>query len=218
MVFDPASPARPLVGGVRIVNPLALTSLGRRQFGTAACVATGNDGNAYLLSSFHVLCGQDSVYAKQEPVYQPDDSTPANLIARVTAWDEARDCAIALLEPGVAWSLEVLGIGPLGTVADPVRGMPVIKCGAASGVTRGVIDSINGTRVTIVPGSLSANNASLSRGGDSGSLWITEATSHPVAMHSTGNVPGAKIEAIATSLPSVLAALGLELVQANPGS
>lgn len=192
---------RPLRGGIRIANPAVA------QPGTLGFTATGDRRDRWIVSCHHVLCGAGG----REPVYQPIDE-PEALVAMT---DPARaraelDCAAALVVEGVGAVAEILGIGLPGKPAAPVEGMPVIKSGAATGVTEGVITEVSAGRVEIEPVGL-PENYELSATGDSGALWVAKPSLAPVVLHQGGS---SRPRCFAYGLPvlEVLEALNLRML------
>lgn len=197
---------RPLVGGIAILNPNVA------ELGTLGFVATADGADRWLVSCYHVLGRKDlSAFTDGEPIYQPVDDAN-QLVARVaTARADAQlDCAAARLEPGVAGSGAVLGLPAVVGVREPAVGLRVIKSGCITGVTEGVVTGVNTDTVSIGIPSGFPGDYELSREGDSGALWMTEA-GHGVALHRAGNAYGAT-SATGSRLSAVLAALQLRLM------
>jgi hypothetical protein len=63
--------------------------------------------------------------------------------------------------------------------------MRVLKSGAATGVTEGVITRLQGGRVEIEPEGL-PGDYQISAGGDSGAVWVTREGNRPVVLHQRG--------------------------------
>lgn len=194
---------RPVRGGIAIVNPLV------NQFGTLGLIATSDGADAWLVSAFHVLC-QTGAPLDGQTIFQPSDENPADSIAKTSA---ARafpllDCAAALLS--VPHVPEMLGIGKPGPASPPLAGMEVIKSGVATGVTEGIIESVNGDAVTIKVTAGFPKTYDLSNRADSGSIWIEKSTRRAVALHTGGNAFGSEF-ATAARLAAVLLSLNLRL-------
>lgn len=195
---------RPLCGGIAVYNPRV------DELGTLGVVWAGV-GAQWVLSCYHVLCARHGgTPVDGDPVFQPIDDTPQS-VARVNAMrsDAGLDCAAARLTPGIqAVESEILGIGELAAPRPPVVGIRVMKSGAETGVTEGLISAVVGDRITIdVPPSF-PGDYELTRGGDSGALWVTRDGRAPVALHVAGNDTG-KERAFGISFLAVLATLGL---------
>jgi hypothetical protein len=171
---------RPLLGGIEIYVP-RVDEVGT--LGLLAQDVVGSD-ERWLVSCYHVLVGSPgTVPVAGEGVLQPASAIwPVAFIDALRA-DSALDCAAARIDSGVEIAAEILGIGAAGIPADPEIGMRVIKSGAATGVTEGVIEGINGDDVIIglPPGFDSDYDLSLP--GDSGSIWLSQKGHSPVALH-----------------------------------
>jgi hypothetical protein len=89
--------------------------------------------------------------------------------------------------------------------------MCVCKSGLATGVTEGIIDEVEDSRVIIKPLSGFPETYNLSDVGDSGALWVERETQQAVALHTSGNQDGQEL-AIAVPIRLVLETLGLEIV------
>ena len=192
---------RPLRGGIRIFNPLV------NEPGTLGFAATADGGERWIVSCHHVLCGGGG----SEAIYQPIDE-PESIVAFI---DPARaradlDCAAARLAGGVDALADVLGIGTPGLPVPPREGMRVIKSGASTGVTEGVITEVRPGRVEIEPLGL-PEDYQLSEGGDSGALWVAAGSLAAVVLHQGGS---ARPRCFAYGIPvlDALAALNLSML------
>ena len=197
---------RPLIAGTSIFNARIAEP------GTLGYIAAASDadGTLWLLSAYHVLCNPNSQpYATDEPIYQPAAQSPANRIAltQSTRANPTLDCAAARLDVGQTGINYQLGIGPASAPAQPAVGMRVIKSGAASGVTEGIVLSISGTDIIIQADPAYPTGYTLSEPGDSGSLWLEQQSRSPIALHSGRQSPR---RAAAVSFPAILAALRLK--------
>lgn len=90
------------------------------------------------------------------------------------------DCALARpLKPELI-SEEILGLGPVKGIAEAKPGMPVVKSGRTTGITRGTITAVSVTLDVKLDDENSAHFSDQvitdmkSQGGDSGSLVLTE--------------------------------------------
>lgn len=111
------------------------------------------------------------------------------IIGRVARWDDAYDCAVALLETHKPKSTSIVGIpGGIKGVVDPAIGMRVIKSGVGSGLTRGMIEAINEREFTIAP--VPGKWEDLSVRGDSGAIWLEEESHAAVGLHCRGEASG----------------------------
>jgi endonuclease G len=191
----------PLIGGVSVGNPrITAGTLG-------AIVWDRTDGTVCVLSNWHVLCGSRAC-APGETIYQPavyDGGTAADKVAELKRWRLDRDADAALAELACArgYSRDILGLNPImGIQENPTLGMGVTKSGRTTGVTEGIIDGVSlsvtidyggGTvqtfhdQIHIVPGPpWPSVDYEVSMGGDSGSVWIDQATNKAVGLHFAG--------------------------------
>jgi hypothetical protein len=200
---------RPLRGGIAISNPRI------DRLGTLGCVVTADGGaERWILTSYHVLGVREADDLQDgEPVFQVTSTTPPEVVARTRRdrSDAGLDVAAARVVDGVESVLEVLGIGPVTTAAEPAAGMRVIKSGVATGVTEGIIRRVDGTRVQIEMPPGFPSKYELSDVSDSGSLWVEVSSRAGVALHFGGNDVGVE-KAFAVSLPHALQVLGLDLL------
>jgi hypothetical protein len=171
---------RPLSGGIEIYVPRV------DEVGTLGFLARDEAANEdwWLVSCYHVLVGGPStVPVPDEGVLQPASAaSPAAFVDALRA-ESSLDCATARIRPPMPVTPAILGIGIIGVPAEPEIGMRVIKSGAASGVTEGIIEEISGNDVIIAgPPGFDANYE-LSLPGDSGSIWLSQKDHSPVALH-----------------------------------
>lgn len=195
---------RPIISGTSILNARV------NEPGTLGYIATDNAGDLWIVSAYHVLCDPALLpYSADEPIYQPAAVAPEYRIATTSAThaNPDLDCAAAQLIPGITGLNYQLAIGPTTQPAQPVAGMRVIKSGAVSGVTEGVILSVNDPDVLILTDPTYPTDYILSQPGDSGSLWLDQQTHAPIALHSGS--PSAR-HAAAKAFPAVLEALNLK--------
>jgi hypothetical protein len=179
--------------------------------GTLGCIVHDGSGS-YLLGSWHVLTntyGQDG-----DPIYMPsrsiDGGAPqvASLIAtphfHLNGGENAFDASVAQIEPGMAIDPPIDGLGPI--VLPPVPAMqsaPVVKQGAATQRTTGVVEGIsedvpvyyNGdpTQKAILTGQIAivGDGGQFSDEGDSGALVCTSDL-HPMGLIA-GASPGTDV-------------------------
>jgi len=216
-------------------------SVGNAAFGTTGTVGpividniTGRIG---LLSCWHVLCG--SVNAKPgDAIIQPGLALAGTNPLRETATLErylslnlGYDAAFGLLDPGVTYKTFPWGINAQITgVEEPRGGMRVLKVGATTGTTFGVVDS------HLTPGNFmlsysafgdgkrrmtaykivlaeDSNAEELTMEGDSGALWICRDSGKAVALNFAGeDGMGRNNEySLAHSLPEILKLLNIKL-------
>lgn len=194
----------PLVGGVSAGNALA----GGGTLG--ALVWDRTDGEVCILSNWHVLCRRQGCEAG-EPIYQPslaDGGRRPDTVAELKRWRLSKnaDAALARLTGARPYTRDILGLNPVAGMDDPELGMQVVKSGRTTNLTKGRIDGVafslalsypDGTRqafedqIHIVPRPpWPEQDYEVSQGGDSGSLWINEATGAAVGLHFAGEDTG----------------------------
>lgn len=196
-------PFRPLVAGAGILNPVSGFP------GTLGFLAVHAASlQQYLVSARHVLIGAASVDG--EPVFQSRPADGAVAAVELARSDVGLDCAAAALAPGVGADDGVLGIGRVGPPLVPVVGMRVLKSGMSTGVTEGVVGSVQNqtVRIDLPPGFPATYQ--LSGPGDSGALWVERDTRRAVALHH-GVLGLTGQSAAAVDVAAVLLALNLVL-------
>lgn len=198
--------------------------------GTLGALIT--DGNTqYILSNNHVL-GRSDQAVPGDDVSQPgliDNSCDiATVVADYTGaapMGSNVDAAVAELRPGQMDSsgfIEDIGV-PSSTIVNPTVGLSVAKSGRTTGFTTGNISSINtsvniqyqvgcgtGKKFTIAyTNQIVISGSSFSAGGDSGSLIVTNDSSHnPVALLYAGSNTTTIANPIGEVLTKLSAALG----------
>lgn len=195
---------RPLLCGISLLNARV------GEPGTLGHVARDANGSLWLISAYHVLCNAGlSPYTADEAIYQPAaDFSPFRIAStRSSKANPVLDCAAALLDPGIACANTQLGIGSVTAPRPPSLGMRVVKAGAVTGVTEGIITQINGDTIRIEADPAFDKNYVLSAAGDSGALWLEQNTRAPVALH-RGHASPQRADAL--NLQTALAALGLQ--------
>ena len=165
-------------------------------------------GQILILSNWHVLCGGPEA-AVGDDISQPGPfdlgSDPARPVARLERWlrlSEQYDAAVARVLSGVQSSEQLFGttMQPSG-LAAPALGMRLVKSGAVSGITHGIVDGIAGSYrldytaygdsvewmsgFRLVPDPEQPSTA-LSLEGDSGSLWVDGSDGNAVGLHFAG--------------------------------
>jgi hypothetical protein len=211
MVFRPVRP------GSRILNPQCGTP------GTLGVLAFDSQHRTWVVSCRHVLLRPSEIGDEElvgpEAIYQPGPEAADGHIADsdVTRQSRELDCAAAILCPDVVFDPRLLGLDASPGAPIAARsGMRVLKSGAQTGVTRGVVRSLQGDTIRIVLSNSEPANTVLSRAGDSGAVWLEEDTLSPVGLHRRGNAFGAQF-ALASPMDEVLAVLGLRIENAALG-
>jgi endonuclease G len=164
--------------------------------GTIGCIVFDkNDATPYVLSNWHVLHGPDG--ALGETIVQPgphdDNRITLNRLGTLkrSHLGIAGDCAVATIEDR-QFSREIFEIGVVPEeLGEPELGDKVIKSGRTTGVTHGIVRRIDTLakidygegvgeqiigcfEIGIDPDTPPADDE-VSRGGDSGSVWMFKA-------------------------------------------
>lgn len=191
-----------LRGGVLVSNPA-----NQNEAGTLGCLLT--DGHQqWLLSCYHVLGRHNGATAiNGEPIVQGLTGTATVALLDTAHSDPVLDVAVAAVQPGIKTDASILHIGKLTGVEAPQLGMKVIKCGADTGVTEGIITAIQNGVVTIARDKTVPASYRISGGGDSGALWVNLATRAGVVLHQRGD----DVRAFGLPLVDVLSSLHLQL-------
>jgi hypothetical protein len=214
---------------------LSVGNVENGETGSAGLFATiaGQPGT-YLLSNWHVLAG--SLAAKKgDRICQPGPSDvgnhPARVVAQLSKWTDLAtgiDAAIAFVDSAYATSSRLFGSTvDLADFEDPKPGMKLVKAGAFSGFTHGIVDGIDGTfemdyarfgdekrwmdgiRLRRDP---AFSETEISISGDSGSIWVNPDTGRAVALHFAGEdgLGPSEEYALAHPIRRVLELLGIQ--------
>jgi hypothetical protein len=203
----------PLIGGISIGNVVLGGS------GTlGGSVFDNRIQEDMILSNWHVLCGRADC-AVGESIIQPgtgggDTGDASDMVARLyrSALTGEVDAAIARLSGQRFLLRDLLELGPLSGVADPVLGLTVRKSGRTSGATTATINDVDAdVDVNGYPGGsrsfqhqLVIEDSNPSLPGDSGSLWVDDAN-RVIGL----NFAGSSGRAIANRIRSVIQALDI---------
>ncbi|MCA9897430.1 MAG: hypothetical protein H6654_09250 [Ardenticatenaceae bacterium] len=185
------------------------------------------------LSNWHVFVGSPSG-AAGEPIWQPgslDGGNSGDTFATLSRFILGPyDAAVAQLTNARDVLSETMDGDPIEDVTAPMLGMMVWKSGRTTEFTQGFIDGIKmttsinygtaGTRVIqdvvrMVPRP-GAGNVEISMGGDSGSIWVDEASGKAIGLHFAGEVGNAPEHALATELQPVLDRLNVLMPAQRP--
>lgn len=200
---------RPLYPGIRIINPKANTP------GTIGFFGEDHGGQRWLVSCGHVLIRPPGAggepFQSGEPIFQPDlaGGQVATMVGGKA--NATLDVAAALLDGTVQSGDAIPGVGSPARPIPPRVGMPVVKRGAATGVTEGVVTKVFKSTVQIAPPSSFPQDYGLTSAGDSGALWLERDSLAAIALHRSGNQPGRKEFSIAVLVDVVLRTLDLRL-------
>lgn len=200
-------PQTPLVSGSKIVNGRTGSP------GTLGFIAVGPGDERFLVSCYHVLGrnrGASEPPGDGEPIWLPGRELTSEMIAltSLALMNSRFDVAAAPLLPGIPTAPEIRTLGPIRGVAPAVEGMRVLKFGAETGLTAGVISYAGETLIEIEADPDAEEEYLLCDHGDSGALWVSSA-GDVVAMHFQGRDGN---RAFARPVPLVLATLGLTLL------
>lgn len=201
----------PLISGARIVN-------GRmRSPGTLGFIGVGSNSQHFLVSAYHVLGrlrGSAEPLRNGEAIWQSASEFQSQMIAltNLERMSARFDMAAAPLLPEIKVSANILTLGPIRGVGAATEGMRVLKFGAQTGLTQGVIASVSETLLEIESDSDADEDYLLCDHGDSGALWVSP-EGEAVAMHFQGS-DGSR--AFARPIPFVLSTLGLTLLTSDP--
>ncbi len=180
---------------------------------------------AYILSNWHVLVGSPTAQPG-EPIWQPgrlDGGQSSDKFAEVTRSVLGPfDAALARLTGERPVLDETLEGDRIADVTSPGLGMLVWKSGRTTGRTLGFIDGMMMTtqlnygaagtrrleqvfRIVPRPGSPPGE---VSLGGDSGSIWVDEASGRAAGLHFAGETGDLPEFALAHDINPVMARLG----------
>ena len=194
----------------------------------------------YILGNWHVLAGGSNA-RKGDRICQPGPADvgnqPARVVAQLSKWTELAtgiDAAIAFVDPSFDTSDRVFDSKvDITGWEDPATDMKIVKTGAYSGFTHGIIDGIegafemdysnfgdqkrwmNGIRVRRDP---HYPETEISIAGDSGAVWVNAETGRAVALHFGGEDglgPSAEY-ALAHPIRRVLELLNIVVVVTEP--
>jgi hypothetical protein len=201
---------RPLLAGIGIYNPIV------NEVGTLGAFGTSDGQDRWLISCYHVVARTPASlgltpFSSGEPIFQ--GSAHDGIVARtdVTRSDRVMDCAAARLEPGLGSSRSCVDIGTVNGIASSLTaGMRLLKSGAETGVTEGVVSRVETDRIFIERPVGFPNGYLIAGKGDSGSVWVTADTRQLVALH----LGVRTIDGVAITLPiaKVLAVMTLRTI------
>ncbi len=197
--------------------------------GTLGCVVTAN-GKHFILSNNHVLANSNAARVG-DPILQPGPTDggliPGDVIANLSKFIPINfsgvvnklDCAIAEVVSQSIVSKVAKCYGQIGkTITECSINLPVKKCGRTTDFTQGKVTDCNATvrvnydtsgtalfqnQIIIV----STTSTPFSKGGDSGSLIVTETDNNPVGLLFAGSTS----HTIANPISAVLSALNVTI-------
>jgi hypothetical protein len=124
--------------------------------------------------------------------------------------NSALDYGAALIVPDIGVSTSVFELETVQRIAAAVVGMRVVKSGAETGVTIGIVTDVTPSLITIESPPDSSDTFVLTERGDSGAVWLDAETGRAVGLHFSGRDGNT---AFARPLGNVLGALGLRLLE-----
>jgi len=182
-------------GGIKVSNP----SVGG--WGTMGTVFN-ESGSVYGFSNFHVLGVRFLRSRKGDPVIGFRDGVQQQ-IGVITELNRKLDLAIFRInDPTLLTGKSMHGVAlNLQGTTEPLLGMQVLKSGSATGVTFGKIIALNGNTFKVGPVN-DADKSEISREGDSGSVWATNAQPFlAVGLHFFGDRDGDNADEFASAIP-----------------
>ena len=209
MPTDRNEPHRPLVSGIRIVNAVTGSP------GTLGCIGLDIDNKPWIVSCYHVL-GRDrrfiGVPGNDEAILQSTPELGGGVVARsrTDRMNSALDFGAAIIVPDIGVSTSVFELETVQRIATALVGMRVVKSGAETGVTIGVVTDVTPSLITIESPPDSSDTFVLTERGDSGAVWLDAETGRAVGLHFSGRDGNM---AFARPLGTVLGALGLRLLE-----
>ncbi len=215
-VADKNSIVRPLLGGIQIQSGIF-----RDTDNYWATVGFFYPYNNLILgfTNYHALYADlkpklvNDEYIGRLPVFQNFNDTENRIGVAFNLYNQFLDYATFILDKPIVQTQSINGIkGQLVSYIYPQINMPLVKSGAGTGITYGIIDGrscLNRSEISIhLDTRYHHPDDSVSTGGDSGSLWIFNDGINilkPVALHYGGGET--KQWAKAKSISSIFASI-----------
>ncbi len=179
----------PLLGGIKI-GSVKLNNSGT----LGMIVQHQTNGKLLGLTNWHVIKRRKG--RRGNPIVQPGykPNSIKYRIGNLYRWNKKLDCAVFEINKhrklNAANSIYEIN-GKINKTQEPFIGMKVMKTGAKTGLTHGIVSSVSSDKIKIRmvpnPAKPSIDNE-LSDAGDSGSIWVTdEAKPKAVALHWGGD-------------------------------
>ena len=190
-----------LIGGIQI------QSKKKNGIGTLASIVFDKNTNKPLgLTNRHILKKRRGFSVIQPAVKPRTSEYIIGSILRKGGQGRYNDFAVFELDLGnrdYDKENSIYGLsGRIKESVEPVEGMKVQKVGQRTGHTFGIIKEVKGKTVTIVPNTQKDTGTEISRGGDSGALWVTdEKEFKAVALHRVGEPEKSQAEDVAFAIP-----------------
>lgn len=211
---DLKSRVEPLIGGIQI------QSKRKNGIGTLACIVFDRQTKKPLgLTNKHILKKRRGFSVIQPASTPRTNEYIIGKILRKGRKGKSNDFAVFEIDTNnreYDKENSIYGLeGKLTDITEPVKGMKVQKVGQRTGHSYGIIDNVEGNTVTILPNPEKQTSGEISKGGDSGSIWVTDETNFKaVALHRAGEPEDSKLDDIAFAIPinRVLNSLNVTLV------
>lgn len=191
-----------------------------------AFVRDNTSGDEMMLSNFHVMCVDDG-WSAGDTMAQPSrvdtGQCPADVVGALqrASLGGQVDCAVAS-HTARGYQCSIVDIGTVTGTAAATEGMAVRKRGRTTGLTYGIVDTIdltltlnycNGPGLVTLTNQIgidvdAAQSAKYSESGDSGSVVVDDARK-VVGLHFAGTTDG--LHGVANPIQSVLDALDVSI-------
>src|SRR5919199_2086557 len=220
----------PLKGGISI-GPCRAVG-GFVYVGTLGSIVRDNvSGNPMMLSNFHVMCIDNTFHTgdtQAQPGRVDGGTCPTSVVGTLArqSLGGSVDCAVADISASRGTACEIVDIGTITGTATASLGAAVRKRGRTTGLTYGIVDSINlsvninygaalGTKtltnqIGVKPDT--SHNPKFGDHGDSGSVVVNGAR-QVIGLHFAGDSTG---YGIANPIAAVLGALNVSMCVAKP--
>ena len=191
-----------LIGGIQI------QSKRKKGIGTLGCVVFDkSSGKPFGLTNKHILKKRRGFSVIQPAAKSRTQEYIVGNILRKGGKGKSNDFAVfELNESNRSYDSENSIFGLSGKISDyvePVRGMTVQKVGQRTGHTFGIIEEVKNNKVTIIPNPQKPAPNEISKGGDSGALWVTDEVRNfkAVALHRAGEPEESNLKDKAFAIP-----------------
>lgn len=191
-----------LIGGIQI------QSKKKNGIGTLGCVVFDkSSGKPLGLTNKHILKKRRGFSVIQPAAKSRTKKYVIGNILRKGGKGRSNDFAVfELNESNRSFDSENSIFGLSGKITDyvePVEGMKVQKVGQRTGHTFGIIEEVKNNTVVIIPNPEKPAPNEISKGGDSGSLWVTDEEQNfkAVALHRAGEPEESNLKDKAFAIP-----------------
>lgn len=191
----------PLIGGIQI------QSKRKNGIGTLGCIVFDKQTKKPLgLTNKHILKKRRGFSVIQPAVKPRTNEYLIGNILRKGGKGMSNDFAVFEINTDYrSYDTENSIYGLKGKITDfvePVKGMKVQKVGQRTGHTFGIIDTIKSNTITIIPNTEKTTEGEISKGGDSGALWVTDEDNfRAVALHRAGEPDNTNLKDKAFAIP-----------------